>query len=212
MENCATDAASWRIVIFGFASEGGDLATTSVPFVSVPGFIEGKLRYAGEIFDCDTAAKQNAARARRLRSRPEWPTESITPARKAMRHDEHSHGAIKRVWDGPVRGQQKHNKHNRTQRKCDPGVITAERIGESLCWRLLLLRTSISATNAIERALLQRRGRMNDCLAVEIKCAAADRIADLFQYRNCFAGQRGFIGGCRSFNYHAIDWKKFARL
>ena len=53
-------------------------------------------------------------------------------------------------------------------------------------------------------------GRANDRLPVEIKCAAAHRIADLFHDRNRFASQRRFIGRRRAFNDQAIDWKKFA--
>ena len=90
-------------------------------------------------------------------------------------------------------GRQQNKKDNRSERKREPGVVTAELVGEPLRWRLLLLRYFNQPKNAIERAPLQAAGRSNDCLPVEIKCAAAHRIADLFHDRNRFASQRRFI-------------------
>ena len=74
----------------------------------------------------------------------------------------------------------------------------------------MLLRGLNKRKNAVKRAVLHLAGGANHGLAVEIKGAAADRIADALWNRQRFAGQRGFIGRCRALDDHAIDWKQFA--
>ena len=74
--------------------------------------------------------------------------------------------------------REQNKKDNRSERKREPGVVTTELVGEPLRRRLLLLRYFNQPKNAIERAPFQAAGRSNDCLPVEIKCAAAHRVTD----------------------------------
>ena len=87
-------------------------------------------------------------------------------------------------------GRQQNKKDNSSEGKREPGVVTAELVGEPLRRSFLLLRYFNQPKNAIERTPLQAAGSSNDCFSVEIKCAAAHRISDLFRDRNCFASQR----------------------
>ena len=60
--------------------------------------------------------------------------------------------------------RQQNEKDNRSERKREPGVVTAELVGEPLRRRFLLLRYFDQPKNAIERAPLKRRvARMTAC-------------------------------------------------
>ena len=194
--------------VFGLFFECRDPRDEERAFGERAGFIESKLGRAREILDSDAATKQNAA-TRGGGNRNKNGGRHRENKGAGRRDDEHCHGAVKRVCHRTLQDEQS-REDNRAEGKREPRIPAAERIGEALRGRLLLLGRFDERKDAAERAFLERACGADDALAIDVQRAAADEIAELFRNRNCFAGQRRFIHGRRAVDQNAVNGQKLA--